>query len=92
MTEYANRRSRGKQLAMMFSAYTLGQIGAFIVALTLLATGMNHDLAWRLMLALGALPALAVLYNRRRMPECSATRPRGNPGPRSDSQHAGKRS
>jgi MFS family permease len=69
MTEYANRRSRGKQVAMMFSAYTFGQIAAFIVALTLLAAGVNHDLAWRLMLGLGALPALAVLYNRRRMPE-----------------------
>jgi MFS family permease len=69
MTEYANRRSRGKQVAMMFSSYTFGQVAAFIVALTLLAAGINHDLAWRLMLGLGALPALAVLYYRRRMPE-----------------------
>jgi len=69
MTEYANRRSRGKQVAMMFSAYTAGQVLAFTVALTLLAAGVNHDLAWRLMLGIGALPALAVLYNRRRMPE-----------------------
>ncbi|HEY1973056.1 MAG TPA: MFS transporter, partial [Pseudonocardia sp.] len=69
MTEYANRRSRGKQVALMFSAYTLGQIIAFIVGLTLLAAGVSHDLAWRLMLGLGALPALAVLYSRRRMPE-----------------------
>jgi MFS transporter, PHS family, inorganic phosphate transporter len=69
MTEYANRRSRGKQVAMMFSAYTFGQVAAFIVALTLLSAGVNHDLAWRLMLGLGALPALAVLYSRRRMPE-----------------------
>ena len=69
MTEYANRRSRGKQVATMFSAYTAGQVLAFAVALTLLAAGINHDLAWRLMLGIGALPALAVLYNRRRMPE-----------------------
>ncbi|HET6503111.1 MAG TPA: MFS transporter [Amycolatopsis sp.] len=69
MTEYANRRSRGKQVAMMFSSYTLGQVAAFVVALTLLAAGVNHDLAWRLMLGLGALPALGVLYSRRRMPE-----------------------
>jgi PHS family inorganic phosphate transporter-like MFS transporter len=69
MTEYANRRSRGKQVAMMFSSYTFGQVAAFVVALTLLAAGVNHDLAWRLMLGLGALPALAVLYSRRRMPE-----------------------
>ncbi|GAA1885251.1 MFS transporter [Streptantibioticus ferralitis] len=69
MTEYANRRSRGRQVALMFSTYTAGQVVAFIVALTLLAAGVDHDLAWRLMLGLGALPALAVLYNRRRMPE-----------------------
>ena len=56
ITEYANRSSRGKQVA------------AFAVALTVLAAGINHDVAWRLMLGLGALPALAVLYNRRRMP------------------------
>jgi MFS transporter, PHS family, inorganic phosphate transporter len=47
MTEYANRRSRGRQVALMFSTYTAGQVVAFI----------------------GALPALGVLYNRRRMPE-----------------------
>jgi MFS transporter, PHS family, inorganic phosphate transporter len=69
MTEYASRRSRGRQVATMFSAYTFGQIGAFIVGMTLLAAGVNHNIAWRLMLGLGALPALAVLYNRRRMPE-----------------------
>jgi MFS transporter, PHS family, inorganic phosphate transporter len=69
MTEYANRRSRGKQVAMMFSAYTFGQVTAFVVALTLLAAGVNHELAWRLMLGLGALPALGVLYSRRRIPE-----------------------
>ena len=69
MTEYANRKSRGKQVTMMFSAYTFGQIAAFIVALTLLSAGVNHDLAWRIMLGLGALPALGVLYSRRKMPE-----------------------
>ncbi|WP_260860862.1 MFS transporter [Mycobacterium tilburgii] len=28
-----------------------------------------HELAWRLILGLGALPALLVLWNRRHMPE-----------------------
>jgi PHS family inorganic phosphate transporter-like MFS transporter len=69
MTEYANRRSRGRQVAMMFATYTFGSITALIVAMTLLSAGVNDNLAWRLMLGLGALPALAVLYNRRRMPE-----------------------
>lgn len=69
MTEYANRRGRGRQVAVMFSSYTFGQITALIIAMTLLSAGVNHDLAWRLMLGLGALPALVVLWNRRRMPE-----------------------
>jgi MFS family permease len=69
MTEYANRRSRGRQVAIMFSAYTAGQVAAYMVALILLSAGVSPDLSWRLMLGLGALPALAVLYNRRRMPE-----------------------
>ena len=69
MTEYASRRSRGRQMAMMFSSYTFGQISALIIAMTLLAAGVNGNIAWRLMLGLGAIPALAVLYNRRRMPE-----------------------
>jgi MFS family permease len=69
MTEYASRRGRGRQVAMMFSSYTFGQITALIVAMTLLSAGVGGDLAWRLMLGLGALPALAVVYNRRRMPE-----------------------
>jgi MFS family permease len=69
MTEYASRRSRGKQVAMMFSTYSFGSITALIVAMTLLSAGVSDNIAWRLMLGLGALPALAVLYNRRRMPE-----------------------
>jgi MFS family permease len=40
-----------------------------VVALALLASGVNHELAWRLMLGLGALPALSVLYLRIKTPE-----------------------
>ena len=40
-----------------------------MVALALLASGVNHELAWRLMLGLGALPALSVLYLRIKTPE-----------------------
>src|SRR5487761_1359147 len=40
-----------------------------VVALTLLASGVNHVLAWRIMLGLGAIPALSVVYLRSRMPE-----------------------
>ncbi len=69
MSEYANRRDRGKLVGMVFSMQAVGLILGPVVALTLVASGIGHDLAWRLMLGLGALPAIAVIYFRRRMPE-----------------------
>lgn len=69
MSEYANVRDRGKLVGMVFSMQALGLIAGPMVAITLLASGINHDLAWRIMLGLGALPALSVIYARRKMPE-----------------------
>ncbi|RIV24161.1 MFS transporter [Alicyclobacillaceae bacterium I2511] len=69
MSEYANVRDRGKLVGMVFSMQALGLIAGPMVAITLLASGMNHDLAWRIMLGLGALPAMSVIYARRKMPE-----------------------
>lgn len=69
MSEYANAKSRGRMVSLVFSAQAIGLVVGPIVALTLLAAGMNHDLAWRLMLGLGALPAMAVIYIRRTLPE-----------------------
>ena len=69
MSEYANRKDRGKLVGMVFSMQAVGLIIGPIVALTLVASGINHDIAWRLMLGLGAIPAMAVIYFRRRMPE-----------------------
>lgn len=69
MSEYANVRDRGKLVGMVFSMQALGLVAGPVVAITLLASGINHDLAWRIMLGLGAIPALSVIYARRRMPE-----------------------
>lgn len=69
MTEWANQRNRGRQVGLMFAGYTGGQLLGLIVAMTLLASGIPHEWTWRVMLGLGALPALAVLNSRRRMPE-----------------------
>ncbi len=69
MTEYANVRSRGRLVGLVFSMQALGTVAGYVVALALLSAGVNHDLAWRLMLGLGAVPAAAVIYLRRRMPE-----------------------
>ncbi len=69
MSEYSNRANRGKMVSLVFSMQALGLVIGPIVALTLLASGINHELAWRIMLGLGALPALAVIHFRRSLPE-----------------------
>ncbi|HZU68894.1 MAG TPA: MFS transporter [Ktedonobacteraceae bacterium] len=69
MSEYANRRDRGKLITMVFSMQGLGLILGPLVAIFLLLAGLNHDLTWRIMLALGAVPALATFYLRRQIAE-----------------------
>jgi MFS family permease len=69
MSEYANRKDRGKLVTMVFSMQGLGLILGPLVAIILLVSGLNHDLAWRIMLALGAVPALATFYLRRQIAE-----------------------
>ena len=69
MSEYANRKDRGKLVGMVFGTQALGLIVGPLVALTLLSAGASDNTAWRIMLALGAIPAAAVVYLRRKMPE-----------------------
>ena len=69
MSEYANRRNRGRLVGMVFSMQALGLIAGPLVALVILGLGVPNDLAWRLMLGFGALPALGVIYLRRTLPE-----------------------
>jgi putative MFS transporter len=71
MSEHANQKDRGKLLALGFA--TMSQLGPIVAALLALAllSGLHvsHDLTWRIVLGAGAIPALCVLYLRRRMPE-----------------------
>jgi MFS family permease len=69
MSEYANRKDRGKLVGMVFGTQALGLIVGPLIALALLGAGAGNDAAWRVMLALGAVPAAAVVYLRRKMPE-----------------------
>lgn len=69
MSEYANRRDRGKLITMVFSMQGLGLIFGPLVAIVLLLAGIHNDLTWRIMLALGAVPALATFYLRRQIAE-----------------------
>jgi PHS family inorganic phosphate transporter-like MFS transporter len=69
MSEYANSRDRGRLVGLVFSTQALGLIVGPLVALGLLGVGTSTELTWRLLLGLGAVPAAAVIYLRRKMPE-----------------------
>ncbi len=69
MSEYSNRKDRGRLVGLVFSMQALGLIVGPLVALILVGSGISSDLTWRILLGLGALPAASVLYLRARMPE-----------------------
>ncbi len=69
MSEYSGRASRGKLVTLVFTMQAAGLIVGPLLAAALLVTGMNHDLVWRLLLAFGAIPALAVYQMRRHLAE-----------------------
>ncbi len=69
MSEYANRNDRGRLVGLVFSMQALGLIVGPLVALALLEAQVGSELTWRLLLGLGALPALGVIYLRSKIPE-----------------------
>jgi MFS transporter, PHS family, inorganic phosphate transporter len=69
MSEYANRKDRGRLVGLVFSMQALGLIVGPLVALVLLSSGISGNVTWRLLLGFGAVPAAAVVYMRSKMPE-----------------------
>jgi MFS family permease len=70
MAEHANRRDRGKKIGLGFGVmWPTGAVFAALISLILGGFGVDADLRWRLVLAFGCIPALSVLYLRRKMPE-----------------------
>lgn len=70
MAEHANRRDRGRKIGIGFGVmWSSGALTAALLTLCLQSAGIAPDLVWRIVLAFGAVPALSVLYLRRRMPE-----------------------
>lgn len=69
MAENSNRKDRGKLMATTFSIMYLAgaTIAAFVVQVTSLF--IAPDLAWKVVLSFGAVPALFVIYYRRKIPE-----------------------
>jgi MFS transporter, PHS family, inorganic phosphate transporter len=69
MSEYASRRNRGRMVALVFSMQGAGLVIGPLMAIILLSTGLNDDYVWRILLAVGAIPALAVFWLRRQIKE-----------------------
>jgi MFS family permease len=69
MSEYAGKASRGMMVTMVFAMQAAGLIVGPLFAAALLASHMQQDIVWRILLAFGAVPALAVYGARRHLKE-----------------------
>ncbi|MFD1662492.1 MFS transporter [Streptomyces caeni] len=78
VAEYASARHRGRTLGAIQSSWAVGWALA-VVVYTLIFSFAGDDMAWRVMFWTGALPALLVIWVRRRVhdaPEAAARRER----------------
>jgi PHS family inorganic phosphate transporter-like MFS transporter len=69
MSEYSNVQSRGRLVATVFAMQGFGLLAGAFVTLGAVYLVPNLNDAWRLVLGLGAVPALLTIYFRTRMPE-----------------------
>jgi len=67
--EFANRRDRGRMIAAVFAMQGLGLLLGPGIAAAGLALGVPSTIWWRVLLALGAVPAASVVLMRRRLKE-----------------------
>ncbi|MFG2575205.1 MFS transporter [Streptomyces sp. NPDC048481] len=78
VAEYASARHRGRTLGAIQSSWAVGW-GLAAIAYTLVFSFAGDDTAWRIMFWTGALPALLVVWMRRRVqdaPQAAAVRER----------------
>ncbi|MGW1499029.1 MFS transporter [Streptomyces mirabilis] len=76
VAEYSSARNRGRTLGAIQSSWAVGW-GLAVIVYTLVFQFLGDDLAWRVMFWTGALPALLVVWVRRRVqdaPEAAAVR------------------
>jgi PHS family inorganic phosphate transporter-like MFS transporter len=69
MSEYSGKQTRGRMVGLVFAMQGAGLIVGPLVATILLGSGISNDYTWRILLALGAIPGLAVFYLRRQIHE-----------------------
>jgi MFS transporter, PHS family, inorganic phosphate transporter len=69
MSEYSGKRDRGKMVGLVFAMQGAGLLFGPLFASALLGSGLSDDYVWRILLAFGAVPGMAVFYMRRRIHE-----------------------
>ncbi len=69
VAEYANRNDRGKLVASTFSMQGFGIAAGVAAAFLLLYFNVSVGTSWRLLLAFGAIPSVAILYYRLKFKE-----------------------
>lgn len=69
MSEYAGKRHRGLMVTLVFAMQAAGLIVGPLFAAALLSTHLSHDIIWRVLVGFGAVPALAVFWQRRKLKE-----------------------
>ena len=69
MSEYAGKAHRGMLVTLVFAMQAEGLIVGPLFASALLASGISHNIIWRILVGFGAIPALAVYWSRRHLKE-----------------------
>jgi MFS family permease len=69
MSEHAEKAHRGMLVTLVFAMQAAGLIVSPLLAAALLSTHLSHDIIWRILVSIGALPALAVYGARRHLRE-----------------------
>ncbi|MEM0154436.1 MAG: MFS transporter [Methanothrix sp.] len=69
VAEYANKNDRGKLVASTFAMQGFGIIAGALIAVALLYVHVPIQIAWRILLGLGAVPTLTILYARTKLGE-----------------------
>lgn len=68
-SEFAHKKNRGFLVLLVFGMQAIGLIVGPLLASLLLTVHIPHDVVWRVLLGLGAIPAASVFYLRRALPE-----------------------
>ena len=68
MAEIIRPENRGRALAAVQSAWAVGW-GVAVLLSAIVFTFVEHEITWRLLFALGLLPALLIIFIRRGIPE-----------------------